>query len=234
MKLKNNIFTKSIFLLMAIFLFIMSPIEAYAHNAYFLSVTYDTKSHRYVGEITKEIVGDKGKNHAELQISSKFYLLEAYQMEAHQDDELDLPYINYARFDEDDIEDWEDFDTTKFDNEDPFLFTFPSHHTKGWVRGTDQMNCDGVDLDLAERVSIYVIDDLNACIGWILSRTGFEKNEINVRNLACLLADECDYWEVIKEDEDDDDYEIESRHTSTIYYEPDIILEAVMKKLVFP
>lgn len=159
-----------------------NPINVSAHDAYFLGITFDTDSCRYIGTVVFEENGWSGSSHAEAEISTEFYLL--IRGEDTTQSQFNVDYGTTASADI--LTAWSFYDKDDFDNDRELLFTFPGFHTKGIA--TDALNADGSDEKLATRVCNTLIPQLNACINWIMQKSGQERTSDNVRDLSNNIA----------------------------------------------
>lgn len=156
----------------------IKPINASAHDGYFLAIAFDSDSKSYIGTIAFQSNSLIGDNHAECDVSVNLSDIDR--------DGKKPPWIDYNEVSEDDFETkWADYSSTSFsDNDKELLFTFPGMHYK-----TKKLDANGADELLAERVCNVLIPQLNSCIDYIIQETGFDNATANdVRTLASKLS----------------------------------------------
>lgn len=156
----------------------IKPINASAHDGYFLAIAFDSDSKSYIGTIAFQSNSLIGDNHAECDVSVNLSDIDR--------DGKQPPWIDYNEVSEDDFETkWADYSSTSFsDNDKELLFTFPGMHYK-----TKKLDANGADELLAERVCNVLIPQLNSCIDYIIQETGFDNATANdVRTLASKLS----------------------------------------------
>lgn len=171
--------TKQIILtfLFVIFFLVLSSNKVYANDAYFLAVTIDDASNCYRGEIITET----GKKHREADIAG----FSNYFTNDHiMDSKKKLPTM--PTDDTSDIAKYYGVDATGDINK--MYFTFPPIHSLGWFK--EKVDASDKDLALAQRVVDYPLAGLNDAISFIITNTGWEKNESkeSIRDIGMHLG----------------------------------------------
>ena len=171
--------TKQIILtfLFVIFFLVLSSNKVYANDAYFLAVTIDDASNCYRGEIITET----GKKHREADIAG----FSNYFTNDHiMDSKKKLPTM--PNDDTSDIAKYYGVDATGDINK--MYFTFPPIHSLGWFK--EKVDASDKDLALAQRVVDYPLTGLNDAISFIITNTGWKKNESkeSIRDIGMHLG----------------------------------------------
>lgn len=171
--------TKQIILtfLFVIFFLVLSSNKVYANDAYFLAVTIDDASNCYRGEIITET----GKKHREADIAG----FSNYFTNDHiMDSKKKLPTM--PNDDTSDIAKYYGVDATGDINK--MYFTFPPIHSLGWFK--EKVDASDKDLALAQRVVDYPLAGLNDAISFIITNTGWKKNESkeSIRDIGMHLG----------------------------------------------
>lgn len=171
--------TKQIILtfLFAIFFLVLSSNKVYANDAYFLAVTIDDASNCYRGEIITESGGD----HREVKVAgfSKYFTNDHIM-----DSSKKLP--NTPSDDTTDIITYYGVDATGTNSH--MYFTFPPIHSVGFL--LEKVDASDKDLALAQRVVDYPLAGLNDAISFIITNTGWKKNESkeSIRDIGMHLG----------------------------------------------
>ena len=171
--------TKQIILtfLFVIFFLVLSSNKVYANDAYFLAVTIDDASNCYRGEIINETGGD----HREVNVAgfSKYFT-----NEHKMDSSKKLP--NTPSDDTTDMTTYYGVDATGTNSH--MYFTFPPIHSVGFL--LERVDASDKDLALAQRVVDYPLAGLNDAISFIITNTGWKKNESkeSIRDIGMHLG----------------------------------------------
>lgn len=171
--------TKQIILtfLFVIFFLVLSSNKVYANDAYFLAVTIDDASNCYRGEIITESGGD----HREVKVAgfSKYFTNDHIM-----DSSKKLP--NTPSDDTTDIATYYGVDATGTNSH--MYFTFPPIHSVGFL--LEKVDASDKDLALAQRVVDYPLAGLNDAISFIITNTGWKKNESkeSIRDIGMHLG----------------------------------------------
>lgn len=174
--------TKQIILtfLFVIFFLVLSSNKVYANDAYFLAVTIDDASNCYRGEIITEKDGISG-DHREVNVAgfSKYFT-----NEHKMDSSKKLP--NTPSDDTTDMTTYYGVDTTGTNSH--MYFTFPPIHSLGVL--LEKVDASDKDLALAQRVVDYPLAGLNDAISFIITNTGWKKNESkeSIRDIGMHLG----------------------------------------------
>ncbi|WP_242288887.1 MULTISPECIES: hypothetical protein [unclassified Bacillus cereus group] len=145
---------------------LMSPIKAYAHDAYFMGIAIDFGSYRYNAVVTQEDNDWKLSNHKESEIGifaehakTSNFTLPPVSGEA---DKLKKEYEEFVPKSHLTGKDW------------ALLYTFPGYH-----QGKTQSNHDatGLDRERAYWVADNLVNSFNDAIAYILSASDYKSSD---------------------------------------------------------
>lgn len=162
-----------------------NKIKVSAHNSYFVTVVFDDSTNRLVSLVVSEDNDVNAKKHLEADIgdfSSKtegidwsIPMIPTSDEEKKKSEDIYKPYIETS-------------DGTK-----GLVFTFPGVHGGGWFgAGTEKVDANGEDEQLAYAYAETVIGGLNQAIDFIESDSGTTKTGEDMRAFMVDLANTVD------------------------------------------
>lgn len=161
-----------------------STITASAHNAYFLSVTIDEGSFRYVPTVIYEENSWVSGNHRESDLGN-------FTEKTVNDDgtvnDFQVPSIDYSQEDDSIEKSYSDL-VTDGDGDKAMAFTFPGLHGRNFK--VERKHATSVDEDRANYMAEHLVGDLNSAIDFCLSSAGQKKSYSidKCKNFAVELA----------------------------------------------
>lgn len=161
---------------------VLTPIQAVAHNAYFLGITVDTSKFRYEGTVGFDDNDLVANNHKEAQIAD----FSSFEIKA---DGFKLPTPTLNMDGDKNKDKYKDTSGVRGGNGDHgMIYTFPAIHdrTSPWDGGSQ-------DMDRAYWVSENLIGGFNEAMTFVMARSGFDKSSSNALSdfmkLAVKVAD---------------------------------------------
>lgn len=154
-----------------------TPIQAVAHNSYFLGITLDKNKYKYEGTVGFDDNDVVANNHKEAQIAD-------FSHSNIKSDAFTLPYPTLSD-DGDKNEDKysKDSNVRSGDGDHGMIYTFPAIHdrTSPWDAGSE-------DMDRAYWVSTNLIGGYNEALGFIMDKIAFNRNDNSSLNNFMTLA----------------------------------------------
>lgn len=157
---------------------VASPIKAFAHDAYFLGITFDKGSKKYMGTIAYDDNTLKANNHNEANIAG-FY------DDKILDNTFTLPKVDMTTIGDDAKSNYPD--VKGGDGDKAMIYTFPSIHTRTIVGGCET-DASASDMERVNWVNETLITSFNEALLFVQQATGQEYKEEDVLNLAVDLA----------------------------------------------
>lgn len=145
-----------------------TPIQAFAHNAYFLGVTVDTGSNRYMGTVAYDDNSMLANNHKEAQIAG-FYNSKIL------DDSFSLPTVDPNKMGDDAKDRYKTAGVEDGNGDKAMIYTFPAVHTRALVGGTET-DASSKDMDRAYWVNETLIGSFNDALSFIMSNSGYSSS----------------------------------------------------------
>jgi len=143
-----------------------APIQAFAHNAYFLGITVDTGSNRYMGTVAYDDNSMIANNHKEAQIAG-FY------DSSILNDSFSLPAVDTSKMGDDAKKRYTD--TSKVssgDGDKAMIYTFPAVHSRALVGGT-ATDATSKDMDRAYWVNDTLVSSFNDALTFVMSNSDY-------------------------------------------------------------
>lgn len=142
-----------------------APIQAFAHNAYFLGITVDTGGNKYMGTVAYDDNSMKANNHKEAKIGG-FY----------KDNVLDgsftIPEVDLKKMGDGSKSSY-NLETGNGDK--ALIYTFPSIHTRALTGGC-ATDASSKDMDRAYWVNDTLVGSLNDAIQFVMNNSDYKQS----------------------------------------------------------
>lgn len=160
---------------------ISTPLQAFAHDAYFLGVTIDTGTNRYMGTVAYDNNTLIANNHKEAKIAG-FY------SPIIMKDEFKLPKVDRAKVGNDAKLNYTGLGVSSGDGDLPLIYTFPSKHTRTVVGGCTT-DANSKDMDRAYWVNDTLVTSLNDALVFVMSNSNCVPKNVDTQSFMQLAVD---------------------------------------------
>lgn len=157
-----------------------SPIQASAHNAYFVGITIDEGNFRYIPNVIYEENSWVASNHREKDLGN--FAEKTCQSNAN----WQVPIVDNEGKTESDMENSYKNIVSPGNGEKALIYTFPPIHGKGFI--TDKVNATAQDEMLANRYAEYVVGGLNDALAFCINKSN-AKSKVSTSTLKMFSAD---------------------------------------------